>query len=72
VVVASKVAPPRPQKHAFCFTRLPFPSGLGGYANYNNTAEFIALEIKNEDKQYKNSTEEKEANAFAKNTLINE
>lgn len=38
----------------------------------NNTAEFIDLEIKNEEEEYKKSTEEKEANVFAQNGLIDE
>ncbi len=37
----------------------------------NDTAEFIDLEIKNEEEEYKNSTEEKQANEFAQNALIN-
>lgn len=36
----------------------------------NNNAEFIDLDIKNEEEEYKNSTEEKEANTFAQNSLI--
>lgn len=36
----------------------------------NNTAEFIDLDIKNEEEEYKNSTEEIEANTFAENSLI--
>lgn len=36
----------------------------------NNTAEFIDLDIKNEDEEYKNSIEEKQANTFAQNGLI--
>jgi HTH-type transcriptional regulator/antitoxin HigA len=38
----------------------------------NNTAEFIDLDIKSEEEEYKNSAEEKEANAFAQKGLINE
>ena len=38
----------------------------------NNTAEFIDLDIKNEEEEYKNSSEEKEANIFAQNGLIDE
>lgn len=38
----------------------------------NNQAEFIDLDIKNEEEEYKNSTEEKEANHFAQNYLISE
>jgi len=37
----------------------------------NNNAEFIDLEVKNEEEEYKNSTEEKQANKFAQNSLIN-
>ncbi len=37
----------------------------------NDTAEFIDLEIKNEEEEYRNSTEEKQANYFAQNSLIN-
>ncbi|AWG20546.1 addiction module antidote protein, HigA family [Flavobacterium faecale] len=37
----------------------------------NNQAEFIDLNSKNEDGDYKNSNEEKEANLFAQNELIN-
>lgn len=37
----------------------------------NNNAEFIDLDIKNEEEEYKNSTEEKQANIFAQNGLIN-
>ena len=37
----------------------------------NDTAEFIDLEIKNEEEEYKNSTEEKQANEFAQDGLIN-
>lgn len=36
----------------------------------NDKAEFIDLEIKNEEEEYKNSTEEKEANLFSQNSLI--
>ena len=36
----------------------------------NNQAEFIDLDIKNEDDDYKNSLEEMEANHFAQNYLI--
>lgn len=36
----------------------------------NDTAEFIDLEIKNEEEEYKNSTEEKQADHFAQNSLI--
>lgn len=36
----------------------------------NKNAEFIDLDIKNEEEEYKNSTEEKEANTFAQNSLI--
>lgn len=38
----------------------------------NDTAEFIDLETKNEDEEYRNSTEEKQANHFAQNSLIND
>lgn len=38
----------------------------------NNQAEFIDLNSKNEDDSYKNSNEEKEANHFAQNELINQ
>lgn len=38
----------------------------------NNTFEFIDLEFKNEEEEYKNSKEEKEANSFAQNSLIDE
>lgn len=37
----------------------------------NNNAEFIDLDVKNEEEEYKNSTEEKQANIFAQNRLIN-
>ena len=37
----------------------------------NDTAEFIDLEIKNEEEEYKNSAEEKQANEFAQDGLIN-
>ncbi len=37
----------------------------------NNNAEFIDLDLKNEEEEYKNSTEEKQANIFAQNGLIN-
>ena len=37
----------------------------------NNNAEFIDLDVKNEEEEYKNSTEEKQANEFAKDGLIN-
>lgn len=36
----------------------------------NDTAEFIDLEIKTEEEEYKNSTEEKQANHFAQDGLI--
>ncbi|WP_293894430.1 HigA family addiction module antitoxin [Flavobacterium sp.] len=36
----------------------------------NNTAEFIDLDIKNEEEEYKNSVEEKQANTFAQTSLI--
>lgn len=36
----------------------------------NDTAEFIDLENKNEEEEYKNSTEEKQADHFAQNSLI--
>ena len=36
----------------------------------NNRAEFIDLDFKNEEEDYKNSTEEKQADAFAQNSLI--
>jgi HTH-type transcriptional regulator/antitoxin HigA len=38
----------------------------------NGTAEFIDLENKNEGEEYKNSIEEKQANYFAQNSLIND
>lgn len=38
----------------------------------NDTAEFIDLETKNEEEEYKNSTEEKQADYFAQNSLIKE
>lgn len=38
----------------------------------NNQAEFIDLNIKNEEDGYRNSIEEKEANHFAQNGLINQ
>ncbi|MHB1146701.1 MAG: HigA family addiction module antitoxin [Lutibacter sp.] len=38
----------------------------------NDTVEFIDLETKNEDEEYRNSTEEKQANYFAQNSLIND
>ena len=38
----------------------------------NNTAEFIDLDKEHNPTEYKNSTAEKEANAYAKNALINE
>ena len=38
----------------------------------NDTAEFIDLEIKNEEEEYKNSTEEKQADHFALDNLIKE
>lgn len=38
----------------------------------NDTVEFIDLETKNEDEEYRNSTEEKQANHFAQNSLIKE
>jgi HTH-type transcriptional regulator/antitoxin HigA len=37
----------------------------------NNNAEFIDLDVKNEEEEYKNSIEEKQANTFAQNGLIN-
>ena len=37
----------------------------------DNTAEFIDLDLKNEEEEYKKSAEEKEANIFAQNSLIN-
>lgn len=37
----------------------------------NNNAEFIDLDVKNEEEEYTNSTEEKQANTFAQNGLIN-
>lgn len=37
----------------------------------NNNAEFIDLDVKNEEEEYKNSTEEKQADTFAQNGLIN-
>ena len=37
----------------------------------NSNAEFIDLDVKNEEEEYKNSTEEKQANIFAQNRLIN-
>ncbi len=36
----------------------------------DNTAEFIDLDLKNEEEEYKKSAEEKEANIFAQNGLI--
>lgn len=36
----------------------------------NNQAEFIDLDIKNEEEEYRNSIEEKQANHFAQNSLI--
>jgi HTH-type transcriptional regulator/antitoxin HigA len=36
----------------------------------NDTAEFIDLETKNEEEEYKNSNEEKQADHFAQNSLI--
>ena len=36
----------------------------------NDNAEFIDLDIKNEEEEYKNSIEEKQANEFAQNALI--
>lgn len=36
----------------------------------NNEAEFIDLDFKNEEEEYKNSLEEKQANHFAQNSLI--
>lgn len=36
----------------------------------NNQAEFIDLDIKNEEEEYRNSIEEKQANHFAQNGLI--
>ena len=36
----------------------------------NDTAEFIDLDTKNEEEEYKNSVEEKQANHFAQNSLI--
>ncbi|MBA4319776.1 MAG: hypothetical protein C0412_15360 [Flavobacterium sp.] len=38
----------------------------------NDTAEFIDLEIKNEEEEYKNSTEEKQADHFALTNLISD
>ena len=38
----------------------------------NNQAEFIDLDVKNEDDDYKNLIEEKEANNFAESALIND
>lgn len=38
----------------------------------NNQAEFIDLDVKNEEEEYRNSSEEKEANHFAQNELINQ
>lgn len=38
----------------------------------NDTAEFIDLDTKNEEEEYKNSDEEKQANHFAQNSLIND
>lgn len=38
----------------------------------NDTAEFIDLETKNEEEEYKNLTEEKQADHFAQNSLIKE
>lgn len=37
----------------------------------NNEAEFIDLDFKNENEEYRNSIEEKQANHFAQNELIN-
>lgn len=36
----------------------------------NNEAEFIDLDLKNEEEEYKNSNDEKQANHFAQNALI--
>lgn len=38
----------------------------------NNQVEFIDLDFKNEKEDYRNSAEEKQANEFAENSLINE
>lgn len=38
----------------------------------NNEAQFIDLDVKNEEEEYKNSIEEKQANHFAQNALIKE
>lgn len=38
----------------------------------NNEAEFIDLDSKNEEEEYTQSTEEKEANVFAQNSLIDQ
>lgn len=37
-----------------------------------NEAEFIDLDFKNEEEEYRNSNEEKQANHFAQNELIKE